>query len=209
MINVVIADDHRLMREGLRQILYREPDIAVVGEATNDIDVMFQVRKGGLDVITMDLTMPGRSGIELIRRVRQEVPDLPVLILTMHDEQHYAVRAIRAGAQGYLTKENAGIELIDAIRQLAAGKRYISAKVAEQLALNLMAPRAGMQHSQLSDRELQVFSLLVAGISVSAVAADLMLSVKTVSAHKARILQKMGMSNLSEMVQYAVSHKLL
>jgi DNA-binding NarL/FixJ family response regulator len=209
MINVVIADDHRLMREGLRQIFNREPDIAVVGEATNDIDVMFEVRKGGIDVITMDLTMPGRSGIELIRRVREEAPELPVLILTMHDEQHYAVRAIRAGAQGYLTKENAGIELIDAIRQLAEGKRYISAKVAEQLALNFMAPHAGMQHSALSDRELQVFSLLVAGISVSAAAADLMLSVKTVSAHKARILQKMGMSNLSEMVQYAVTHKLL
>ena len=209
MINVVIADDHRLMREGLRQILDREPDIAVVGEATNDIDVMDQVRKGGIDVVTMDLTMPGRSGIELIRRVRQEAPELPILVLTMHDEQHYAVRAIRAGAQWYLTKENAGIELIDAIRQLAAGRCHISARVAEHLAMNLMAPTAGMPHSQLSNRELQIFSLLVAGTSVSAAAADLMLSVKTVSAHKARILQKMGMSNLSQMVQYAVSHKLL
>ncbi len=209
MIKVAIADDHRLMREGLRQILFREPDMVVVGEATNDIDVMSLVRKGGIDVMTMDLSMPGRSGIELIRRVRQEAPGLAVLVLTMHDEQHYAVRAIRAGAQGYLTKENAGIELIDAIRQLAAGKPYISPKVAEQLALNLMTPHNGLQHAVLSDRELQVFSMLVSGTSVSAVAADLTLSVKTVSAHKARILQKMGMSNLSEMVQYAVSHKLL
>lgn len=209
MIKVAIADDHRLMREGLRQILFREPDMVVVGEATNDIDVMSLVRKGGIDVMTMDLSMPGRSGIELIRRVRQEAPGLAVLVLTMHDEQHYAVRAIRAGAQGYLTKENAGIELIDAIRQLAAGKPYISPKVAEQLALNLMTPHTGLQHAVLSDRELQVFSMLVSGTSVSAVAADLTLSVKTVSAHKARILQKMGMSNLSEMVQYAVSHKLL
>ncbi len=209
MIKVLIADDHRLMRDGLRQIIAREKDMEMAAEATNDLEVMFEVRKGGIDVLSMDLSMPGRSGIDLIARVRQEAPNLPILIVTMHDAQHYAVRAIRAGAQGYLTKENAGVELIEAIRVLAAGKSYISAKVAEQLAMNLRAPLDVVPHAQLSNRELQVFRLLVAGTSVSAAAVELMLSVKTVSAHKARIMQKLGMTNFSEMVQYAITHKLL
>lgn len=209
MIRVVIADDHRLMREGLQRLVSAEPGMAVVGEACNDIEVLSQVRRGGFDVLMLDLSMPGRSGIELIRRVRSEAPDLGILVLTMHDEQHYAVRAVSAGAQGYLTKENAAAEVIEAICHIASGRPYIGRKVAEELALSVMDPCSGALHSKLSNRELQIFSFIVKGDSLSVIGAELNVSVKTVSAHKARILQKMGMGSFSELVQYAIAHNML
>jgi DNA-binding NarL/FixJ family response regulator len=220
MIRIVIADDHTIMREGLKRILDGAVDIDIVGEAINGFEVLSHVRQGGFDLLLLDLSMPGRSGVDLIRQIRSEAPKLAILILTMHEEEQYAVRAIRAGAQGYLTKESAGTQLVGAIRKVASGRPYISTEVAEhlalnimtpneQLALNIMTPNEQLLHKQLSDREFEVFSLLVGGKSITEIANSLHLSVKTVSTHKTRIMQKMGMTSLSEMVQYAVAHRLL
>ena len=157
MIRIVIADDHTIMREGLKRILDGALDVEIVGEATNGFEVLSLVRQGGFDLLLLDLSMPGRSGVDLIRQVRSEAPKLAILILTMHEEEQYAVRAIRAGAQGYLTKESAGTHLVGAIRKVASGRPYIRTEVAEQLALNIMAPNEHLLLKQLSDREFEVF----------------------------------------------------
>ena len=209
MTRIVIADDHTIMREGLKRILDGAEDIAVIGEATNGFETIDWVRKGGFDLLLMDLSMPGRNGIDLIRQVKTEAPKLPVLILTMHDEEQYAVRSIRAGAQGYLTKESAGTQLVTAIRRVASGRPYISTQVAEQLALNIMTPNKDLPHTQLSDREFEVFNLMVSGKTLTEIGDQLHLSVKTVSTHKTRIMQKMQMNSLSEIIQYAVANQLL
>ena len=209
MIRIVIADDHTLMREGLKRILESTDDIEVVGEATDGFGVLAHVRKGGFDLLLLDLSMPGRSGIDLIRQIRTESPKLPVLVLTMYEEEQYAIRSIRAGAQGYLTKESAGTQLVHAIRKVASGKPYISMEVAEQLALDIMTPEKPLPHSQLSNREFEIFNLLAQGKSITDIGQQLHLSVKTVSTHKSRILNKMGMQSLSEIVRYAVAHNLL
>ena len=209
MIRIVIADDHTLMREGLKRIFEGNDEITVVGEAIDGFFVISQVRKGGFDMLLLDLSMPGRSGIDLIRQIRTEAPKLPILVLTMYEEEQYAVRSIRAGAQGYLTKESAGDQLVNAIKKVASGRPYISMEVAEQLALGIMTPEKEMPHTQLSDREFEVFNLLASGKSITDIGAQLHLSVKTVSTHKSRILTKMGMHSLAEIVQYAVTQNLL
>ena len=209
MIKIVIADDHTLMREGLKRILEGNDEIKVAGEAVDGFSVIDHVRKGGFDVLLLDLSMPGRSGIDLIRQIRTEAPKLPILILTMYEEEQYAVRSIRAGAQGYLTKESAGTQLVNAIIKVASGRPYISIEVAEQLALGIMTHEKEMPHTQLSDREFEVFNLLATGKSITEIGMHLHLSVKTVSTHKSRILAKMGMHSLAEIVQYAVTHNLL
>ena len=209
MIRIVIADDHTLMREGLKRIFEGNDEITVVGEAIDGFSVISQVSKGGFDMLLLDLSMPGRSGIDLIRQIRTEAPKLPILVLTMYEEEQYAVRSIRAGAQGYLTKESAGDQLVNAIKKVASGRPYISMEVAEQLALGIMTPEKEMPHTQLSDREFEVFNLLASGKSITDIGAQLHLSVKTVSTHKSRILTKMGMHSLAEIVQYAVTQNLL
>ncbi len=209
MIRIVIADDHTLMREGLKRIFEGNDEITVVGEAIDGFSVISQVRKGGFDMLLLDLSMPGRSGIDLIRQIRTEAPKLPILVLTMYEEEQYAVRSIRAGAQGYLTKESAGDQLVNAIKKVASGRPYISMEVAEQLALGIMTPEKEMPHTQLSDREFEVFNLLASGKSITDIGAQLHLSVKTVSTHKSRILTIMGMHSLAEIVQYAVTQNLL
>ncbi len=209
MIRIVIADDHTIMREGLKRILEGAEDIEVVGEAVDGFEVLAHVRKGGFDLLMLDLSMPGRSGVDLIRQIKDEMPKLPILVLTMHDEEQYAVRAIRAGARGYLTKESAATQLVSAIRRVASGRPYISLEVAEQLAMDVMPPSEDLPHKQLSDREFEVFSLLVGGKSITEIADLLHVSVKTVSTHKTRILHKMGVSSLADLVQYAVAHRLL
>lgn len=209
MLRILIADDHTIMREGLKRILDSVEDMKVVGEAANGFETLAQIRKESFDLVLLDLSMPGRSGMDLIRQIKQEAPKLPILVLTMHEEEQYAVRSIRAGAQGYLTKESAGTQLIAAIRKVAAGRPYISIKVAEQLALNILAPNEDFPHKLLSNREFEVFSLLVSGKTLTNIAELLHLSVKTVSTHKTRILQKMNMSSLCEMVQYAITHHIL
>ncbi len=209
MIRIVIADDHTIMREGLKRILQEVDDIEVVGEAVDGFEVLATVRKAGFDLLLMDLSMPGRSGVDLIRQIKDEAPKLPILVLTMHEEEQYAVRAIRAGASGYLTKESAGTQLVTAIRKVASGRPFISLEVAEQLAIDAMPARHELPHKDLSDREFEVFNLLVSGKSITEIAVMLHLSVKTVSTHKTRILLKMDSNSLAELVQYAIAHGLL
>lgn len=209
MIRIVIADDHTIMREGLKRILQEVEDIEVIGEAVDGFEVLATVRKAGFDLLLMDLSMPGRSGVDLIRQIKDEAPKLPILVLTMHEEEQYAVRAIRAGASGYLTKESAGTQLVTAIRKVASGRPFISLEVAEQLAIDAMPARNELPHKDLSDREFEVFNLLVSGKSITEIAVMLHLSVKTVSTHKTRILQKMDSNSLAELVQYAIAHGLL
>jgi len=210
MIRIVIADDHAIVREGLKRIVADAADLQVVGEAADGTEVMQRVRELDFDVLVQDLSMPGRSGMELIKLVKAEKPKLRVLVLSMHQETQYAVRAIRSGASGYLTKESAPAQLVQALRKIAAGGAYISAEVAEQLALGAMPDAApAAPHQSLSDREFDVMRRLAAGESVSEIASALSLSVKTVSTHKANLMAKLGLSNPTELVRYALRHGLI
>ncbi len=204
MIKIVIADDHTIVREGLLRVVGEVEDIDVIGEATTGSEVLEWVKKGGFDLLLLDLSMPDHSGVDFIRRLKLESPILPILVLTMHEEEQYAVRSVRAGASGYLTKESASNELISAIRRVASGRLYINASVAEMLALDTMATHDGPPHKSLSDREFEVFQMVVHGRSITDIATQLHLSVKTVSTHKARILQKMRMLSIADLVRYAV-----
>jgi len=209
MIRIVVADDHTIVREGLKQVLSAASDFSIVGEAQSGHEVLLRVRDLEFDVLLLDMSMPGKSGIELIKQVHGEKPKLRILVLSMHQERQYAVRAIKAGASGYLTKESAAVQLIAAIRKVAAGGAFITEAVAEQLALGAMPQTEGLPHEALSDREFQVFRLLASGEAVSRIAEALSLSVKTVSTHKARIMQKMSMSNPAELIRYAIKHRLI
>lgn len=209
MIKIIIADDHTLVREGLRRVVGEVDDIDVIGEAMNGREVLECVRKYSFDVLLLDLSMPDHSGVEFIKRLKIESPKLAILVLTMHEEEQYAVRSIRAGAAGYLTKESASKELITAIRRIASGHLYINASVAEMLALETMDAHEGLPHKSLSDREFEVFQMVVHGKSITDIANQLHLSVKTVSTHKARILQKMNMQSIAELVRYAMTNGLL
>ena len=209
MIRILVAEDHMIVREGLKQLLSNEADFAVVGEARDGHEVLKLVRELDFDVLLLDMSMPGKSGVELIKQVHSEKPKLRILVLSMHEEEQYAVRALKAGAAGYLTKESASDQLVAAIRKVAAGGVFISSAVGEQLALGAMAQTDGPPHTALSDREYQVFEMLVAGKSVTDIAERLNLSVKTVSTHKARIMQKMNMTNQAELIRYAIGHRLV
>lgn len=205
---VLIADDHAIVREGLRRILATDPDFVVLGEAKDGHEVAAAARAGGFDVLLLDLSMPGRSGIELVRQVKAERPEVRVLVLSMFDEQQYAERAIRAGASGYLTKDTASTQLLAALRKIASGGLFITPAVAEALAVGLQTADREFPHKRLSDREYEVFLLLAAGDSLTAIAQRLHLSVKTVSTHKTNILEKMKLGSLAELVRYAIAHDL-
>jgi DNA-binding NarL/FixJ family response regulator len=209
MIRVVLADDHTIVREGLKQLLGAAGDLEVVGEARDGHEALKAVRERDFEVLVLDMSMPGKSGIELIKQVRAEKPKLRILILTMHEEQQYAVRAIRAGAAGYLTKESASAQLVTAIRKVAGGGAYISSEVAEQLALGAMPDAQGPPHASLSDREFQVFRMIAEGKSVSDIAQRLSLSAKTVSTHKANLMQKMNLETTGDLIRYAIAHGLV
>ena len=209
MIKIVIADDHAIVREGLKRIVSAADDMELVGEAADGTEVMELVRELSFDVLMLDLSMPGRSGMELIKLVHAEKPKLRILVLSMHQELQYAVRAIKSGASGYLTKECAPALLEQAIRKLAGGGAFISAEVAEQLALGAMPGNETLPHESLSNREFEVFRLLVAGVSVTEIGLRLKLSVKTVSSHKANLTHKMGLQNQSELIRYALKYGLI
>ena len=209
MVRIVVCDDHTIVREGLKQILSGQPDFEVVAEAADGHEAVKRVRELEFDVLLLDMSMPGKSGVDLIKQLKVEKPKLRILVLTMHEEHQYAVRAIRAGASGYLTKEGASSQLVTAIRKVASGGAYISAEVAEQLALNAMPGSQGPLHASLSDREFQVFRMIAEGKSVSEIAERLNLSVKTVSTHKANVLQKMGMTSQGELIRYALENNLV
>jgi DNA-binding NarL/FixJ family response regulator len=209
VIRIVLADDHTIVREGLKQLLAAAGDMEVVGEASDGGEVIERVRALDFDLLLLDMSMPGRSGIELIRHVRSEKPKLRILVLSMHEEHQYAVRAIRAGASGYLTKESASRQLVEAIRKVAGGGAFISSEVAQQLALGAMPDAKGPPHAALSDREFQIFRMIADGLAVSDIAARLSLSVKTVSTHKSNILRKMNMSTQGELIRYAITNRLV
>lgn len=208
MIRILIADDHTLVREGLKQILAASPDLAVDGEAGDGFETLARVREGGWDILLLDMSMPGRSGVELIRQIRSEAPRLLILVLSMYKEDEYAIRTIRAGAAGYLCKDSASAQLISAIRKVAAGGHFISPEVAGELAYGLIVKDDRAPHESLSDREFQIFRLLASGDGVVEIAQRLNLSPKTVSTYKTRLLQKMEMASVAELVRYGVRHAL-
>ena len=207
MIRVMLADDHQLVREGIKQLLGAATDIQVAAEAGNGDDALAQVKAAEFDVVVLDMSMPGLSGIDLVKRVKLEKPKQKILVLSMHGEQQYAARALKAGASGYLTKDSASAQLVGAIRKIAAGGVHITEAVAAHL---VAAPAAqdAAPHTLLSDREFEVFRQLVDGRGVSEIADRLNLSVKTVSTHKTRILQKMNLHGTAELVRYALEHGL-
>jgi two-component system, NarL family, invasion response regulator UvrY len=209
MIKILIADDHTILRDGLKQILSECSDMTVAGEADNGFDALSKIRAEHWDVVLLDMAMPGKSGIDLLKQIKSEKPALPVLVLSMQKENQYAVRTLKAGASGYLCKDSASADLVRAIRKVASGGLFISAAVAETLALGLTGNRDAPPHTLLTDREFQVFRMIAAGTGVTAIGDSLNLSVKTISTHKTRIMQKMNFSNTAELIRYALKHGLL
>lgn len=209
MIKVLVADDHAIVRRGLGQILADTQDIVVGGEAATAQDVLRLIREQRWTVVMLDISLPGATGLELLTDIKREKPELPVLILTAYPEEQYAVRAIRAGAAGFLTKESAPEKLIEALRKVAGGGRWVSAELAETLASLLAGEAKGAPHERLSDREFEVFKMLSSGKTVSQVAQELSLSVKTVSTHRTRILKKMEMKTNAELTHYAMRNRLV
>jgi DNA-binding NarL/FixJ family response regulator len=209
VIRVLVADDHAVVRRGLRQILAETPDIVVAAEASTADEVRRMVHDVHCDVVVLDINMPGGSGIALLGEIRRERPRLPVLVLTMYTEEQYAVRAIKAGAAGFLTKESAPDKLVEAVRKVAGGGRWVSAELAETLASLVAGEGDGAPHERLSDREFEVMKMLAAGKTVSHIGEELSLSVKTVSTHRARILKKMNMRTNADLMRYAVEHGLV
>jgi len=209
MIKILIADDHTIVREGLKQILAETSDIAVSGEASNGQDTLRKVRSHNYDIILLDISLPGISGLDVLKQIKSLKPDLPVLILSMYPEEQYAVRTLRAGASGYLTKESASVELIRAIREVARGKKYITMSLAEKIAVSWETKRDKPLHETLSDREYQVLCLIASGKTVKEISRLLSLSVKTVSTHRSRLLKKMDMRNSAQLTLYGIKHNLI
>jgi DNA-binding NarL/FixJ family response regulator len=208
-IAVVLADDHQLMRQGLRRLLESASGIRVIAEASDGHEALRALGEHAVDVAVLDLSMPGMPGMELIRRVKTDFPHVAVLVLTMHAEEQYALRAFRNGASGYLTKDSAAEELVQAIRKVASGGGYVTPALAERLAIALHSVRDGaLPHAALSDREFEVFRHIVEGQRMSEIAKTLHLSIKTVSTHKTRILEKMGLDSTAALVRYAIEHRL-
>jgi len=209
MIRLLIAEDHAIVRSGLRQIFALMPDVAVVGEAVNGAQVLERVREGGLDLLLLDLNMPGISGADLIQRVKAHHPGLPLLVLSMHNEAHMVARVLKAGADGYITKDCEPDILLAAIRKVAAHGKYVAPELAEGMVLDRNASSLESPHAMLSERELQVFRQLIAGQSVNEIAEQLAISNKTVSTHKQRLMEKLNLSNMADLMRYAMQHQLL
>jgi two-component system invasion response regulator UvrY len=209
MIRVLIADDHAVVRQGLKQILGDTPEMVVAGEATTGQEVLDRVRAEAWDVVVLDISMPDRSGLDILKQLRSERPKLPVLVLSMHSEDQYAMRVLKAGASGYLTKDSAPDELVKAVRKVVSGGRYVSAFLAEKLAFEIGTDSNRLPHETLSDREFQVLRGIAAGKSVTEIAAELYLSPKTVSTYRARLLQKMNLTTNAELIHYAIQNHLI
>jgi DNA-binding NarL/FixJ family response regulator len=208
MTKLLIADDHAIVRSGLRQIFAMTPDLQVVGEAVNGAEVLDSLRQAPYDVLLLDLNMPGISGVDLIARVRAHRPDLPILVLSMHDQPSVVASALKAGATGYATKDCEPDTLFTAVRQVARGQRYIAPALAEKMVLQATLQAPELAHQLLSQRELEVLRLLTKGLGVNAIAEQLAISNKTVSTHKARMMEKLQLTNLADLVRYAILHQL-
>jgi DNA-binding NarL/FixJ family response regulator len=209
MLRVLIADDHNLVRKGLKRLLLDLEWIGAVDEAKDSQEAISKVSRKHYDVVLLDISFPGRSGIDTLKQLKLTKPKLPVLILSMHPEEQYAVRSIRAGAAGYLTKESATEELIEAVRKAAAGRKYITSSLAERLATGIEVQSAEVPHKSLSDREYQVMCLIASGKTVTEIAEALSLSVKTISTHRVRILRKMNLKNNASLTHYAIKQGLV
>ena len=208
-MKLLIADDHAVVRRGLRQILEAEPELEVAGEAKSGAEVLEILRTRRFDVAVLDITMPGRGGLDVLHEVRQRYPEMRILILSMHPEERYALRVLKAGAAGYLTKESAPDELIAAVRKLAAGGKYVSPSLAERLADEIESGMDKPPHERLSDREYQILRMIAGGMTVSGIAGELNLGVNTVSTYRARLLSKLNLSNNAELTHYAIDHRLV
>jgi DNA-binding NarL/FixJ family response regulator len=208
MIKILIADDHAVVRRGLRQILSEAADLLVAGEASTAEEVRRAIRKERWDVVVLDISMPGATGVELLSELRRDDPALRVLVLTASSEDQYGVRAVKAGAAGFLTKETAPDRLVEAVRKVASGGRFVTGELAETLASIVAGEAQGAPHERLSDREFEVLKMLASGKTVSQIAQELSLSVKTVSTHRTRILRKMAMKTNAELMHYALKNRL-
>jgi DNA-binding NarL/FixJ family response regulator len=209
MIQILIADDHAIIRDGLKQIISFVSNMAVAGEASNGEEVLQKIRMLKVDVLVLDMSMPGKSGIALIQQINAIKPELPILVLSMHQESQYAVQAMRAGASGYITKNTASSQLIEGIRKVAEGGTFVSPEISAKLIKQLHKPETDLPHTKLTAREFQIFSMLVEGHSVNDIAKILSLSNKTISTHKAAVLQKMEASTTASLVYYALKHGLI
>jgi len=209
MLRILIADDHPLFRRGLKQIIAETPDMVVADEAADGREALSKAATGDYDVVLLDITMPFHSGVDVLSQLRNERPTLPVLMLSMHPEEQYAVRALRAGASGYVTKESAPEELVAAIRKVSGGGKYVSASLAERLAAIVQGDGEALPHETLSHREHQVMCLIASGKTVSEAARELSLSVKTISTYRARILEKLNLKNNAELMRYAIKNQLV
>jgi two-component system invasion response regulator UvrY len=209
MIRIFVADDHTIVREGLKQIIHQTKDLLVVGEARNAAETLEKIRRDPPDLLLLDISMPGRSGLDVLLEVKRDLPNLPVLILSLHPEDQYALRMLKAGASGYVTKESASEQLIEAIRKVADGGRYMSMPLAEKLVFGMVEDKGVAAHETLSNREFQVFRMIAGGKTVTQVADELSLSVKTISTNRTRIMDKMHLKTNADFTQYAIQHKLL
>ena len=209
MIKIVIADDHEIVRAGLKQIIADEEDMEVAGESNSGEKLIELIKKNEYDVVLLDLKMSGMNGIEVMKHIKTIKPSIPVIVLSMHAEDQYAVRTIKAGASGYITKETAGDNLIAAVKKVVAGGKYISPTLAETLADSIAGGGSELPHEQLTDREFQVLCMIASGKTVSEIGAELFLSVKTISTYRQRILEKMSMKNNSELTHYVIKNNIL
>lgn len=209
MIRVIIADDHSLVRKGIKQIIDETKDIYVNAEASNGHELLSRIREEYFDIVLLDISMPGRNGIDILKQIKAENKKIQVLILSMHPEEQYAIRALKAGAAGYLTKESAPEELITAIKEVYNGKKYVSFNLTEKLIFELGVDSSKLPHENLSDREYEVMCLLASGKTVSEIAMEIYLSVKTISTYRSRILKKMNLKNNAEITKYAIENDLI
>ncbi len=206
---ILIADDHTVVREGLKQIVAETSDMVVADEATSGHEALNKALKNDYDVMVLDITMPGINGLDVLKQIKAQKPKLPILVLSVHPEEQYAVRCLKAGASGYLTKESASDELTAAIRKISQGKKYVTASLAERLALDLEIGTDKPPHETLSDREYQVMCMIASGKTVKGIAEKLFLSEKTISTYRSRILEKMHIKNNAELTYYAIKHGLV
>jgi len=209
MMKIFVADDHAIVRQGLKQIVADTPDVVVAGEASSGQEVLDKVLTNDYDVVLLDITMPDRSGLDILKELKSQKPEINILVLTIHPEEQYAVRVLKAGASGYLTKESAPEELITAIRKVAAGGKYVSSSLSEKLAFDLGTDAEKPLHQTLSDREYQVMCMIASGKTVKEVAEELLLSIKTVSTYRSRVLEKMNLKNNVELTHYAIKNRLV
>lgn len=209
MIKVLIVDDHQIVREGLKQILSETSDIKVMAEGEKGYDALHKMETQEFDVVVLDISLPDENGLEILKKIKSQSSSTAVLILSIYSEEQYAIRALRAGAAGYLSKESASDELIEAIRKISRGRKYIPPRLAEKLAFELEFDNSRKPHEKLSDREFQVLCLLASGKTVTDISQELFLSDKTVSTYRTRILQKMNMKNNAQLIRYAIQHKLV